>query len=40
MATRDLMNRIHVARLISPAAATTDNTAWTSEIIDTQGYES
>lgn len=37
---RDLMNNIHVARAISPAAATTDNTAWVSQIIDTKGFDS
>lgn len=36
----DLMNNIHPLRAISPAAATTDNTAWVSEIIDTAGYDS
>lgn len=40
MATKDLMNNIHVARGISPKAAGTDNTAWVSEIIDTKGFES
>jgi len=33
----DLHNRIKVSRGISPAAATTDNTAFVSEIIDTAG---
>lgn len=37
---RDLMNNIHVARAISPAPATTDNTAWVSQIIDTKGFDS
>jgi len=40
MAFRDLHHNIHVARGISPAAATTDNTAWVSQIVDTQGYDS
>lgn len=35
----DLINSIKAARAISPAAATTDNTAWVSEIIDTYGAE-
>jgi hypothetical protein len=39
MATRDLMNRIHVARLISPAAATTDNTAYVSAIVDRANFD-
>lgn len=34
----DLHNSVHVARGISPAAATTDDTAWVSEIIDVQDY--
>lgn len=37
---RDLASNIHPLRAISPAAATTDNTAWVSQIIDRQGYES
>jgi len=37
---RDLFNHVHPLRAISPAAATTDNTAWVSEIIDTRGYDS
>jgi hypothetical protein len=36
----DLHNNIHVKRGISPAAATTDNTAWVSQIIDRLGYGS
>lgn len=40
MASRDLHNSIDVKRGISPAAATTDNTAWVSQICDTAGYES
>jgi len=40
MANFDLMNSIHVRRGISPAAATTDNTAYVSQIVDTQGYNS
>lgn len=34
----DLMNDVDVKRGISPAAATTDNTAWVSEILDTRSY--
>ena len=37
---RDLMNNIHPVRAISPAAAVTDNTAFVSQIIDRQGYQS
>lgn len=37
---RDDLSIIHPLRAISPAAATTDNTAWVSEIIDTRGYGS
>lgn len=37
---QDLHNVIHVERLISPAAATTDNTAWVSQIVDRQGFDS
>lgn len=37
---KDLFNQIDLQRAISPAAATTDDTAWVSEIIDRQGFES
>lgn len=37
---RDLMNSIHPVRAISPVAGAGDNTAFVSEIIDTQGYDS
>lgn len=37
---RDLFNHIHPLRAISPAAATTNDTAWVSEIIDTKGFDS
>lgn len=40
MAMRDLHNNIYPKRAISPAAATTDNTAWVSQIVDTAGFES
>ena len=35
----DLMNKLDLKRAISPAAAATDNTAFVSEILDTQGYD-
>jgi len=34
----DLYNNIKLSRGISPAAATTDNTAWVSQIIDTANF--
>lgn len=37
---RDLMNHVHPVRAFSPAAATTDNTAAVSQIIDTKGFGS
>lgn len=37
---RDLHNNLTPLRLISPNAATTDNTAWVSQIVDRQGFES
>lgn len=37
---RDLMNNIHVARALSPAAAVTNNTAQVSQIIDRKGFDS
>ncbi len=37
---RDLMNHIAPKRAISPAAAVADNTAFISQIIDVQGYDS
>ena len=37
---RDLHNEIKVSRAISPAAATTDNTAFVSQIADTLNFES
>lgn len=40
MATRDLHNSIYPKRGLSPKAATTDNTAYVSEIVDTLGFES
>lgn len=36
----DLYNNILASRAVSPAAATTNNTAWTSQIIDTANYDS
>lgn len=35
---RDMANHIEVRRAISPAAATTDNTAYVSQIIDLAGF--
>ena len=37
---RDLHNEIKASRGISPAAAVTDNTAFVSQILDCQGFES
>lgn len=37
---RDLISNIDVKRAISPAAATTDNTAFVSQILDRRGAES
>lgn len=37
---KDLHNSITVKRGLSPKAAVTDNTAYVSEILDRQGYES
>lgn len=37
---RDLMNNIHVKRVISPVASAADNTPIVGQIIDRQGYES
>lgn len=34
----DLHNNIKVSRAISPAAATTNNTAWVSQILDTANF--
>lgn len=36
----DLMNHINPRVAIAPAAATTDNTAWVSNIVDKQGFDS
>ena len=40
MASKDLHNNIYPKRGLSPVAATTDNTAYVSQIVDTQGFES
>jgi len=40
MANRDQRSELKVARGLSPVAATTDNTAYVSQVIDTQGYDS
>lgn len=37
---RDAITGTQVKRVISPAAATTDNTAWVGQVIDHQGYDS
>jgi hypothetical protein len=37
---RDQLSNINPRRALSPAAATTDNTAYVSQIIDTKGYDS
>jgi hypothetical protein len=37
---RDLINNIDMKRALSPAAATTDNTAYVSQILDRRGAES
>jgi len=37
---RDLFNTIHPVRVLSPAAAVTDNTAQVGQIVDRKGYES
>lgn len=37
---RDLANHINPKRVLSPVAATTDNTAYVGQIIDKQGYDS
>lgn len=36
---RDLANHLEVRRAISPVAATTDNTAYVSQIIDIAGFD-
>lgn len=40
MASKDLHNNIYPKRGMSPVAATTDNTAYVSQIVDTAGFES
>lgn len=35
----ELHHNIDIRRGVSPAAATTDNTAWVSQIVDTVGYD-
>jgi hypothetical protein len=39
MSSRDTAHSITVKPLFNPVAATVDNTAWVSQIIDTNGYE-
>lgn len=36
----DLFNEVKISRAIAPAAATADNTAWVSQILDTAQYGS
>lgn len=36
----DLFNKIKASRGVSPAAASTDNTAFTTQILDTAGFDS
>ena len=38
MPNREIHNILHFVPLFEPKAATTDNTAWVSAIIDTAGY--
>ncbi|MGO8211842.1 hypothetical protein ACC782_33720 [Rhizobium ruizarguesonis] len=38
MPNREIHNTLHFVPLFEPKAATTDNTAWVSAIIDTSGY--
>lgn len=37
---RDLLDRIHLVRALSPAATPADNTVQVTQIIDRQGYDS
>ena len=37
---RDLYNQLTIRRAISPGVAVTDNTAFVSQIIDRQGFDS
>lgn len=37
---RDMLSNINPRRALSPVAATTDNTAYVSQIIDVQGFDS
>jgi len=37
---RDMASRLHPVRVLSPAAAITDNTAQVGQIVDKSGYES
>ena len=37
---QDLHNKLKVSRALAPVAATTDNTAYTSQILDTANYDS
>lgn len=40
MSNRDLHNLIKASQALAPAAATTDNTAYVSSILDTAGFDS
>lgn len=37
---RDLFSEVKCSRALAPVAATTDNTAYVSQIVDTQNYDS
>lgn len=37
---RDFLSNVQVKRAMSPVASAADNTAWVSQIIDRQGYDS
>ena len=37
---RDLLDGIHLARAVSPAAAVTDNTPYVAQIVDRRGFDS
>lgn len=39
MANKDIHSNLKFSRGMSPVAATTDNTAYVSQVIDTQGYD-
>lgn len=37
---RDMLNNVHLVRVIAPAAATADNTAWVGQVVDHRGSAS